>query len=158
MPDFLYHNTIYLVCLNGFEGLYMNNWKPFIKQAEPMQYLTLSQAAKETGKSKGTLSKALKTGKISYVEKTDAGYKIDPAELFRVYPRNQSNAPQNEQSTTPEETQFLTLLLEQHQAQNDQLQATIKDLRARLDRSEDERQALSLRLEQPTKRKRFLIF
>ena len=51
------------------------------------KYLTLGQASKETGVQKSTLSKALKSGKLSYVEKTSAGYKIDPAELFRVYPR-----------------------------------------------------------------------
>lgn len=68
-------------------------------------YLTLGQAAKETGVSKATIFKAIKSGKLSYVEKTQAGYKIDPAELFRVFSRNgegvTANA-KNEQSATPE--------------------------------------------------------
>ncbi len=61
--------------------------------------LTLSQAAKATGKSKSVISKALKTGVISFVEKDDSGYKIDPAELFRVFPAPDLAANQN----TPEE-------------------------------------------------------
>ena len=50
-------------------------------------YLSLGQAAKEAGVAKSTISKALSSGKLSYREKNSEGYKIDPAELFRVYPR-----------------------------------------------------------------------
>jgi hypothetical protein len=50
-------------------------------------FLTLGQAAKEAGVAKSTISKALASGKLSYREKNSDGYKIDPAELFRVYPK-----------------------------------------------------------------------
>ena len=50
-------------------------------------YLSLGQAAKEAGVAKSTISKALSSGKLSYREKNPDGYKIDPAELFRVYPK-----------------------------------------------------------------------
>jgi hypothetical protein len=50
-------------------------------------YLTLGQAAREAGVAKSTISKALASGKLSYREKNSDGYKIDPAELFRVYPK-----------------------------------------------------------------------
>lgn len=50
-------------------------------------YLTLGQAAREAGVAKSTISKALSSGKLSYAEKSTAGYKIDPAELFRVFPK-----------------------------------------------------------------------
>jgi hypothetical protein len=50
-------------------------------------YLTLGQAAKEAGVAKSTISKALSSGKLSYREKNSDGYKIDPAELFRVFPK-----------------------------------------------------------------------
>jgi len=50
-------------------------------------YLSLGQAAKEAGVAKSTISKALSSGKLSYTEKGTAGYKIDPAELFRVFPK-----------------------------------------------------------------------
>jgi transcriptional regulator with XRE-family HTH domain len=61
-------------------------------------YLSLSQAAKETGKSKGTISKYLSNGKLSYISKDDKGYKIDPSELFRVFPKEQKETPLNEQT------------------------------------------------------------
>ena len=50
-------------------------------------YLSLGQAAREAGVAKSTISKALSSGKLSYREKNSDGYKIDPAELFRVYPK-----------------------------------------------------------------------
>ena len=57
-------------------------------------YLTLGQAAKVAGVSKSTISKALSSGKMSAADKTDAGYKIDPSELFRVFPvPNRENSP-----------------------------------------------------------------
>ncbi|MCI0468319.1 MAG: hypothetical protein L0Y57_15185 [Beijerinckiaceae bacterium] len=49
-------------------------------------YFTLGQAAREAGVAKSTISKALSSGKLSYREKNPEGYKIDPAELFRVFP------------------------------------------------------------------------
>lgn len=47
---------------------------------------TLGEAAKQVGKSKTALSKAIKTGRMS-ANKNGNSYSIDPAELFRVYPR-----------------------------------------------------------------------
>jgi hypothetical protein len=48
--------------------------------------LTLNQAAKDCGRAKSTLSKAIKTGKLSH-EKGDKGaYLIDQSELHRVFP------------------------------------------------------------------------
>jgi len=70
-------------------------------------FLTLNQAAKETGRSKSTIFKAIASGKLSYVEKTTAGYKIDPAELFRAFPMDSNANTKNteiEQSRTPENT------------------------------------------------------
>lgn len=47
---------------------------------------TLGEAARATGKSKATLSKAIKSGRIS-AHKDEAGtFHIDPSELHRVYP------------------------------------------------------------------------
>ena len=121
-----------------------------------MSYLTLSQASKETGKSKGTISKALKNGTLSYVEKTDAGYKIDPSELFRVYPRNPDKPLQNEQlatpslphAATPQELALLREMLEREREIN-------KELRQDLDSEREERHRLTLRLEHTAKKKKF---
>jgi protein-arginine kinase activator protein McsA len=47
---------------------------------------TLGQAAKACGKSKSTLSKAVKAGKISVSKNDDGSFSIEPVELFRVFP------------------------------------------------------------------------
>ena len=47
---------------------------------------TAGQAAKAAGVSKTAISNALKSGRLSYVEKTTKGYVIDPSELNRVFP------------------------------------------------------------------------
>lgn len=50
-----------------------------------MSELSLSQAAKLTGKSKSTINRAIKTGKISATRHDDGSYSIDPAELSRAF-------------------------------------------------------------------------
>lgn len=112
-------------------------------------HLSLSQAAKETGKSKGTISKYLKNGKLSYVSKDESGYKIDPAELFRVFPKVNAETATNEQSETAEKPPVNSALQARLEVTEERLtdaQATIEDLRARLDASETERRAQTERL------------
>lgn len=46
---------------------------------------TLGEAAKATGKSKATISKAIKSGRISAVKDEFGTFHIDPAEVHRVY-------------------------------------------------------------------------
>lgn len=50
-----------------------------------MSELSLSQAAKLAGKSKSTINRAIKTGKISAARHDDGSYSIDPAELARAF-------------------------------------------------------------------------
>lgn len=50
-----------------------------------MPVLSLSQAAKLTGKSKSTINRAIKTGKLSAIRHEDGTYSIDPAELARAF-------------------------------------------------------------------------
>lgn len=47
--------------------------------------LTLGQAARTTGKSKTTLTRAIKAGRLSATRRDDGSYEIDGAELSRVY-------------------------------------------------------------------------
>ena len=49
---------------------------------------TLGGAAKASGKSKATISKAIKSGRISAIKDDTGVYQIEPAELNRVYPIN----------------------------------------------------------------------
>ena len=51
----------------------------------PVQ-LSLSAAAKEVNRSKSTLSRAIKDGRMSATRCEDGSYQIDPAELYRVFP------------------------------------------------------------------------
>lgn len=51
-----------------------------------MAELTLSQAAKLTRKSKSTLNRAIKSGRLSAVRNEDGTFSIDPSELMRVFP------------------------------------------------------------------------
>jgi hypothetical protein len=48
--------------------------------------LSLAQAAKAAGKSKPTVQRAIKAGKLSALRRDDGSYEIDPAELARVFP------------------------------------------------------------------------
>ena len=54
-------------------------------QCGTMPELSLSQAAKLTGKSKSTINRAVKTGKLSAARHEDGSYSIDPAELARAF-------------------------------------------------------------------------
>jgi len=68
--------------------------------------LSASQAAKETGRSVPTITRAINSGKISAEKVKGGGYLIDPAELFRVFPAVTSNTnatPPSLGSETPNE-------------------------------------------------------
>ena len=116
------------------------------QDATPMRY-TLGTAAKATGKAKSTILRAVKSGKISATKKHDGSYELEPAELHRVFPPNSAQqAPSNDTQPHEEQDETLRFRLEiieaERQRERDQMQATIDDLRARLDRSEDRITAL----------------
>jgi hypothetical protein len=54
-------------------------------KSNPMP-LSLQQAATATGKQKSTISRAIKSGRVSATITESGTYQIDPAELFRVFP------------------------------------------------------------------------
>jgi len=123
-------------------------------------HLSLGQAAKETGMDKSTISRAIKSGKLSATRKENGGYAIDPAELFRVF------APASKDTEHPvlarataldgaSETQVLRLQWEatalrmQLDAATLRLQdkdEEIRDLRHRLDTEGEERRKLTMML------------
>ena len=67
---------------------------------------TLNQAAKATGKSKSTISDAIKKGKVSAMKDNHGSWQIDPAELHRVYPP--MSAEQNTEPHQPNNSEHLT--------------------------------------------------
>ena len=107
---------------------------------------TLGQAAKATGISKPTLSRAIKSGKLSAQKQPDGSFFIDPSELHRVYRSVTATGNDNrnmEQSETPDNPKVLQAQLEalreERERERRQLQATIDDLRHRLDEEAAER-------------------
>ena len=120
-----------------------------------MRY-TLGTAAKATGKAKSTILRAVKSGAVSAIKAHDGSYEIEPSELHRVFPPNGAQqVSSNDAQPNEEHSATLRIRLEvleaERQRERDQMQTTIDDLRARLDRSEDRITAL---LASPTKRMR----
>jgi hypothetical protein len=68
---------------------------------------TLGEAAKACGMSKATLSKAVKSGKISATKNADGSFSIEAVELHRVYPITVETVA-SEQYETPKSTQVNT--------------------------------------------------
>jgi excisionase family DNA binding protein len=91
---------------------------------------TLGTAAKHVGKSKPTISKAIKDGKLS-ATKVDGVYQIDPSELSRVFPSTATASPQVAISSS------VPLALSEQR--NVHLEATVDDLKSRLDEMKLER-------------------
>lgn len=123
--------------------------------------LTLRQAAELTGKSKSTLTRAIKAGRLSASRDAKGLYVIDPAELARAYPfvvpsdaqhDARRGAPRNSQTESDDAAMLqlrLSLLMDEQERERtaanrerEQLAATVADLRIRLDRAEQRITAL----------------
>ena len=110
--------------------------------------LSLSAAAKEVNRSKSTLSRAIKEGRLSATRCDDGSYQIDPAELYRVFPApvpqpaasNMTQLPVERDGTLRMQLEVAERELdrerEERNREREQMQATIDDLRTRLDRAE----------------------
>lgn len=83
---------------------------------------TLGEAARATGKSKATISKAIKSGRISAHKDETGTFHIAPSELHRVYPPTVST----EHKETPENT-----------VDKSDIEGTIRELRARLEAAQE---------------------
>jgi excisionase family DNA binding protein len=79
---------------------------------------TLGEAAKATSKSKATISKAIKNGRISAHKDETGTFHIDPSELHRVYPPTAYSERKETPENTPERTN---------------IDGTIRELQARLE-------------------------
>lgn len=131
-----------------------------------MKY-TLGEAAKATGKAKSTILRSIRNGTISASKGPSGSYQIDPAELHRVFePNGTQNVRQNVTQPPIEQAEHYGEIADvrlehareevgrekyERERERDQMQATIDDLRARLDRSEDRVTAL-LTAPKPTRR------
>lgn len=129
-----------------------------------MAGLSLSQAAKMTGRSKSTIGRALKAGRLSGIQNDDGTFSIDPSELFRVFPRGGPETagtgtyetmrnPQSGMIGTDTEAEEIKALRDDlakaqqraaaAEAKAEERAGTIADLRARLDQEGEERRKLT---------------
>jgi excisionase family DNA binding protein len=112
--------------------------------------LSANEAAKRTGKSVPTITRAIKSGKISAEKSGSGGYLIDPAELFRVFPAvaklNAETLPMLKPETPrlpPSETHPL-------QEKVASLEAALADAKAERDEWRDQAKRLAMALPAPT--------
>jgi hypothetical protein len=123
-------------------------------------HYTLGQAAKATGRSKGTISHDIKTGKLSAEKQENGSYAIDAAELIRVYgqdfnPNRSENTELNELDAPILSNEHGGLALEvkrlreqlagvdlERDRERQQWSDQVADLRRRLDAEGEERRKL----------------
>ncbi len=112
--------------------------------------LSLSQAARESGTSKPTLSRWIAKGKVSAERQQDGSYLIDPSELDRIKDLmrngNGSGNPNVKQSETSQETSALRREVELLRERLDDKDGVINDLRRRLDDETEERRTAQAKL------------
>ena len=105
--------------------------------------LSLSQAAKESGTSKPTLSRWIAKGRVSAAKQPDGSYLIDASELDRIRDMmkrgNGYGNPTVKQSETPHETSVLQREIELLRERLGDKDNVIDDLRRRLDEEAEER-------------------
>lgn len=118
-----------------------------------MATVSMTKGAELAGVSKGTVSKAIKSGRLSYTEKTENGYLIDIAELFRVFPPKKQETVEASRLDTPFGNEgnltSSTGLQREIQLLREQLKdrdGVVTDLRHRLDKSEEERREAQARV------------
>ena len=121
-----------------------------------MASIGLAEAARLTGKNASTTHRAMRSGRLSYTKGAAGERRVDVAELERVFGIKQPLAPgegfrgngaspatdaQAVASHVTQEPESERIIAAQREtiAQQD---ATIRDLRARLDREAEERRAL----------------
>ena len=111
-----------------------------------MSMLTLGQASKLTGKSKPTISKAVKDGKLSG-QKVNGVFQIDKAELVRVY-----GEVKLKKLSTVDDTMFSVAKAKGSLASNavaelekKHLEEKVADLESRLAKAEDRAETSEVR-------------
>lgn len=117
---------------------------------------TLGEAAKATGISKASISRAINSGRISATKKDNGSFSIEAVELHRVYPpmsaapvsatafETQSNLDANTRNT--HDSSVLQARLDAALEQLRDRDGTIGDLRQRLDQSDEERREAQARV------------
>lgn len=108
---------------------------------------TLNEAAKAVGKSKTTIHRAIKSGKISASKLDSGAYAIDPSELHRAFQVGTAERTDRNEAERPETTSGtadirLEMLEKERERERQQLEETIADLREDRDRWRQQATAL----------------
>ena len=105
----------------------------------------MGEASKATGISKAGLSRAIKRGALSAVKQENGSYKIDPAELHRVYPAVSEQRARVDTDATGLQAENIELRakLEASTQRLTDKDGVIDDLRRRLDMEGEERRKLT---------------
>jgi len=134
--------------------------------------LTAKEAADRVGKSKATILRHIKEGKISATRDESKHYHIDPSELVRAYGGELSEAtrevdqvasmkqrevPQNNPDAVELQAKLdaATQLAEERERELHHRDQTISDLRKRLDTEGEERRKLTAMLTDQSKQRGF---
>ena len=125
--------------------------------------VTAGEASKLVGKSVPTITRAIKSGKLSAKPRKPKGWIIETSELFRAFDpvtgETNDNAALLERETDIKDS-VLQAKLEVMEQRFSDAQATIEDLRTRLDAESAERRQLTAQLtdqrQQPEPQKRGL--
>lgn len=108
---------------------------------------SLREAAEVCGKSRSTVHRALKSGKLSGSKDDSGEWSIDGAELARVFPWDISGHgdrdAMGQHRATPEASDILSMKVAMLEDQLERERETVADLRKRLDRAEDRVTALT---------------
>jgi hypothetical protein len=91
-------------------------------QYRTLSELSLTQAAKATGKSKSTINRAIKSGKLSATRHTDGSYSIEGAELSRAFQIGTDSGSRWAALAPPTEPTIATIL----EAENAALRAALE--------------------------------
>lgn len=122
-------------------------------QRGTLSELSLTQAAKATGKSKSTINRAIKSGKLSALRHSDGSYSIEGSELSRVFPLGPHKGSEwvsAEPSMEPARTAVLESENAALRAALDREREALNDLRA--DRDAWRQQATALLAAPPQRR------
>lgn len=104
-----------------------------------MAKVSATEAAKMVGKSIPTITRAIKSGKLSAEKMKPRGYQIDTAELFRVY-QDEVNVSNSNSKTLDDETPKNTSVLE---AKVKMLEERVEELKEQRDKWEAQAQKIS---------------
>lgn len=113
---------------------------------------TLGQAAKATGKSKPTISRAIENGTISAIKNPNGSYTIDPAELHRVFsplPLASNDTPAALPSETPNSDNVLQLEVKMLRERLEDKDRALEDVRLDRDKWRDHAERISRQLAPP---------